>query len=529
MGSFTGTAIDRLRLEAKRLLKDIRRGDAAALQRFTTYWPASGPSGEVRNLSRTQLVIARERGYRSWAHLKTSLLLKEDTAMETQISSPITLDAETARVMAENDDGSIHLERIETLNVETARALAGAKMWSGKLPRLTSLSVETARALAQFKGTNLSLDGLTSIDVDTARALAGFTTHPEEDADGSGQKFRGVWLGLNGLETLDAATAKALTAFKGEHTYLYLKGLKSLSVDAAQALGEFEGNELHLGLPKLTGDLAAAMAAFKCGRLYFKKLTGIDAATAASLAAYRGRGLTLGALEGLSVEAARVLAGFKGRDLCFNGSRLVSTDVADAIADFKGQWLWLSDLTTLSAPEARSLARFKGRLLGIETLPAITTEAAQALAKFQGDDLILDGLTTLDDETAQALAAFKGNVRLFGLTRLSIETARMVYERYPQKEFGRYIGITALDTPDAEQVARFLAGCEGELKLPRLEKISPKALNALLQKKDIILPPINSLELIPEPDGSPTVKVVIPEGYFERQKKEKRKRIMCIP
>ena len=83
MGSFTGTAIDRLRLEAKRLLKDIRRGDAAALQRFTPYWPASGPSGEVRNLARTQLVIARERGYRSWAHLKTSLLGNEERVMDT--------------------------------------------------------------------------------------------------------------------------------------------------------------------------------------------------------------------------------------------------------------------------------------------------------------------------------------------------------------------------------------------------------------------------------------------------------------
>jgi hypothetical protein len=84
MGSFTGTAIDRLRLEAKRLLKDVRRGDAAALQRFTQYWPASGPSGEVRNLARTQLVIARERGYRSWAHLKTSLLPNKEKVMTEQ-------------------------------------------------------------------------------------------------------------------------------------------------------------------------------------------------------------------------------------------------------------------------------------------------------------------------------------------------------------------------------------------------------------------------------------------------------------
>jgi type II secretory pathway component PulF len=87
MGSSTGNAIDRLRLEAKCLLKDIRRGDAAALRRFTPYWPASGPSSEVRNLSRTQLVIARERGYRSWAHLKTSLLPQKERAMPTEFDS----------------------------------------------------------------------------------------------------------------------------------------------------------------------------------------------------------------------------------------------------------------------------------------------------------------------------------------------------------------------------------------------------------------------------------------------------------
>jgi hypothetical protein len=90
MGSSTGNAIDRLRLEAKCLLKDIRRGDAAALRRFAPYWPASGPSGEVRNLSRTQLVIARERGYRSWAHLKTSLLGNEERVMTEEKNTAVT-------------------------------------------------------------------------------------------------------------------------------------------------------------------------------------------------------------------------------------------------------------------------------------------------------------------------------------------------------------------------------------------------------------------------------------------------------
>ncbi|MFZ4397488.1 MAG: hypothetical protein ACOYOU_17890 [Kiritimatiellia bacterium] len=84
MGSSTGNAFERLRKEAKRLLKAVQSGDEAALRRFTQYWPASGPSGEVRNLVRTQLVIARERGYRSWAHLKTSLLPKKERVMETE-------------------------------------------------------------------------------------------------------------------------------------------------------------------------------------------------------------------------------------------------------------------------------------------------------------------------------------------------------------------------------------------------------------------------------------------------------------
>ena len=84
MGPSTGNAFDRLRLEAKCLLKDVRRGDEAATLRFTQYWPATGPSGEAPNLARTQLVIARERGYRSWTHLKTSLLGNEERVMSEQ-------------------------------------------------------------------------------------------------------------------------------------------------------------------------------------------------------------------------------------------------------------------------------------------------------------------------------------------------------------------------------------------------------------------------------------------------------------
>jgi beta-lactamase regulating signal transducer with metallopeptidase domain len=455
-----------------------------------------------------------------------------------------TLDADTARALLEYGKGPLLLDGLTTLDAETARALAGSKNWSGSLPALKNLSVDVARALAEFKGKWLSFDGLTTLDAETAaalagfkgshllfdgltkldaptaRALAGFTTHPAKDGDGSTQKFGGVWLILNGLETIDAETAKALTAFKGEHTYIYLKGLKSLSVDAARALGEYKGNELYLGLPKLTGDVAVAVAGSQCANLYLDKLTRLDAAAAASLAAYRGRVLDLGGLEGLSVDAARALAGFKGGALILVGPKLPPPDVLDAIAAFQGGYLWLSGPTTLSEPQARSLARFKGQLLAIDSLPTLTADTGRALAEFQGKNLMLDGLTAVDADTAKALAAFKGDVRLMGLKSLSLDTARFLYERRPQKALGlSFRGLTALDTPDAEQVARYLAGCEGKLMLPLLEKISPKALNALLAKQDIVLPPIDSLELIPEPDGSPTVKVVIPEGFEERQKK----------
>lgn len=84
MGPSTVNAFDRLRIEAKCLLKDVRRGDKTALRRFTQYWPASGESGNDRNLARAQLVIARERGYRSWTHLKTSLLGNEERIMSEQ-------------------------------------------------------------------------------------------------------------------------------------------------------------------------------------------------------------------------------------------------------------------------------------------------------------------------------------------------------------------------------------------------------------------------------------------------------------
>jgi hypothetical protein len=104
----------------------------------------------------------------------------------------------------------------------------------------------------------------------------------------------------------------------------------------------------------------------------------------------------------------------------------------------------------------------------------------------------LDGLTTLDADTVAALAEFKGRA-------LSLN------------------GLTAID---AVAVAQALATKKGPLALPNLEKISPRTLSALIEKRDIVIPVIEKLKLIPEPDGSPTDDFVIPAWLQERQEQQ---------
>jgi hypothetical protein len=81
--------------------------------------------------------------------------------------------------------------------------------------------------------------------------------------------------------------------------------------------------------------------------------------------------------------------------------------------------------------------------------------------------------------------------------------------------------VTALDSPDSVAIAKLLATWKGPLSLPNLKKISPKTLSALIEKEDIDIPLIETLELIPEPDGSVTEDFVIPEG-FQRGRNRQR-------
>jgi hypothetical protein len=321
-----------------------------------------------------------------------------------------------------------------------------------------------AQSLAMWKGRALSLNGLHALDVDTAKILA---------------EFRGVMLELNGLTALDAATAQALAEFKGEQ--LILNGLTRLDVDAAKGLASFSGT-LHIGsLAVLDAEVAEALAGAEKFNAALPRVTALDA------------------------ETARVLAGFKAQKLSLAGLPTCDPAVAGWLGKFGGMHLALDGVTTLDAETARSLANF------------------------QGECLSLRALTTLDADTAEVLEDFKGVLEMplvfAGLgakTPLTLSLARMAGKS--PSFTGLLPGVTALESPDSVAIAQALAARNGPLALPNLKKISPRTLSALIEKEDVKIPLIETLELIPEPDGSPNDDFVIPEGLEDRQKGRQRSR-----
>ena len=149
-------------------------------------------------------------------------------------------------------------------------------------------------------------------------------------------------------------------------------------------------------------------------------------------------------------------------------------------------------------------------------MTTLDVDTAKTLAEFKGQYLCLNGVTTLDADIAKTLAEFKGReLWLAGLTTLNVATAKALAGSKSWN--GQLPRITAIESPDSVEIATALAKREGPLLLPSLTKISPKALTALIEKEDVEIPLIETLELIQEPDGSPTDDFVIPKGFEARQ------------
>ena len=174
-------------------------------------------------------------------------------------------------------------------------------------------------------------------------------------------------------------------------------------------------------------------------------------------------------------------------------------------------------MTTIDADTAKALAGFKG---AIHNKPK---RVGNLVVDEPGMDICLrlHGLTTLDAATAKALAGSKAwDVRLPNLATLDAEAAKTLAAA--QKWDGQLPKLTTLDSPDSIAVAQALATRKGPLSLPNLEKISPKTLTVLIEKQDVEIPLIETLEFIPEPDGSGNDDFVIPEWLEERQMRRAR-------
>jgi hypothetical protein len=249
------------------------------------------------------------------------------------------------------------------------------------------------------------------------------------------------------------------------------------------------------------------------------------------------------AIKSLSPQQAERLVRQRERyALSLNGLATLDADTAKALAQHKGV-LSLNGLTTVSDEAIRALAEHSGGLsLGV---PGLSAKTATVLAEYKGLWLCvyLDGSTMLDGSAAKPLAAWVGTTLVLNvaamdaaataalassrawdgrLTQLSTLDAATAKVLAACEKWDPYLpGLTGFEAPDSVAAAKALATRKGPLSLPNLKKISPKTLTALLQKEDVQIPLIETLELIPEPDGSPTEDFVIPEGVQDRQKRQR--------
>lgn len=86
-----------LRREAKRLLRNCRERQPSAVSRIRACWPEAVSPDFCLKLTQAQLVVAREHGYRSWRHLRASVLA--DTERRRAMKVKAVVD-ETARLGA---------------------------------------------------------------------------------------------------------------------------------------------------------------------------------------------------------------------------------------------------------------------------------------------------------------------------------------------------------------------------------------------------------------------------------------------
>jgi hypothetical protein len=446
-----------------------------------------------------------------------------------------TLPPDVAVALAETKSmRGLLLPDLEVLDSEPlARRLAGQDHVF--LPRITALTVPVAKALRGNEGGELALPGLREISPDLAREFVGAGYY---------------WLTLGGAENLTPEAAAILAGHNGQLTFtgplpftaaaaaklaanegsISLPHLANLPDELASALAEHPGSLVLGGVTKLTVESAAGLAAHAGGvhlpavatitpevaavlaprsdTVVLTGLRSIDVETATALAKHARGSLTLGGLTDLSPEVAAALATFEGR-LALPAVAALEPEAARALAAHRGT-LVLESIREVPDIVAEELAKHAGGL-ELQNVQALSTASAKALAAASGP-LALQSLASLTPEGAAAFLARQDPPELHAMQWIeqvdSLPLAELLVARFDDLDLGN---LTALDGPQAAAIAGVLARTRGSLALPALERISPRALEALLAKQGVSLPDIESLTLTREPGAGWTDDIVVPE------------------
>jgi hypothetical protein len=307
--------------------------------------------------------------------------------------------------------------------------------------------------------------------------------------DGFGGEDWGTALELPAVKELSPEVAASLARTK---CLVILPALESLPVAAARALVAHEGVGLVLGgLSHLDPETAAALAGLKSlNGMLLPDLEALDSVPLAARLAKQDH-VFLPKVKRLTPEIARALAPNEGGELALPGLERLPTDVAGILA--ASGYFGITLPPVLEPEPAAALAGHNGPLIVPGAQPPRAASAA-ALARHPGE-IRLPGITTVPADVAAALEPHAGVLVCTRLAELSPAAAAALAKHRGGLWLG---GLTTID-PEA---ARLLASCPGPLALPDLRSVSPRALAALLEKDDVELPPRESLQLVPEPDGS---------------------------
>lgn len=460
---------------------------------------------------------------------------REENPVRQQDLRELSVDRARQLVDDCRGKGYVDLRSLQSLSADAAAELArhGEYLTFASLP---TLSAEAAEALAPFAG-RLNLEAVEKLSDAAATALG---------------RCRAKMISLPRLTTLSTAGQEGLSAFQGS------LGVPKIRTLTSGRLAErlVAAKTLPQGLVEISTEAARALATLP-GNLHLDKLETLSADAAAVLADRPKGGLTFRGMRSLSPEVARALVRTPG-PLGLDGVESVSDEVAELLAARTGG-LSVGRLREVPHPALMDRLVKRNGLAGVRTLPdevfttiaampgdrtldglqTLTDRQAELLGRHEGK-LSLNGITTLSDEAARSLLRHSGPLQLTGLRDVSAETLDLMLRHEhlgpswtaslrslspklaralvaSQHWDGNLFGITAFESRDSVEIAAILSTWKGSLRLPNLKRVSPRTLSALLDTHDVQVPLVQTLELIPEPDGGPNDDFVVPKANEERQ------------